>query len=119
MRYIESSEQKVFVQWFKIQYPHFAKQIMAIPNGQNVGPIVGRRLKDMGLLPGAPDIFIAVPTAIHNGLFIEMKTKGGRVSKEQAEVHDILRRNCYRVSICWSADEAMLATKEYFCDNKP
>jgi hypothetical protein len=112
MRYQESVEQKSFVDWFKLQYPHYI--IMHIPNGQNVGPVIGRRLKAMGLLAGAPDIFVAASTATFNGLFIEMKTTGGKLAQHQADLHNALREQNYRVEVCWDAYQAIAVTQDYF-----
>ena len=117
MQYRESAEQKAFVFWFKTQYPKFSFNIMSIPNGQNVGKHAGKILKETGLLKGAPDLFIAVPTVIHSGLFIEMKVKGGKVNSHQELVHEVLRDFCYDVRVCWSCDEAIESTKSYLLPN--
>ena len=114
MKYKESRHQIVFVRWFKGYYPQFQSLLMSIPNGQNVGPVAGQRMKDMGQLRGAPDLFIAVPVDPFCGLFIEMKCETGRVTAIQKEVHDYLREQGYAVAICYSADEAIKITNDYF-----
>lgn len=113
MRYQESVEQKSFVNWFKLQFPQYSNLIMHIPNGQNVGAIAGKRLKDMGVLRGAPDIFIAVSTFALNGLFIEMKTEGGKLTDSQINVHEALQQQNYRVAVCWDCWQAIAVTQDY------
>lgn len=116
MEYKEEAQQKLFVRWFKIQYPFFSRLIMSIPNGQNVGGWRGQRLKDMGLLSGAPDLLLAVPTRRYSALFIEMKSITGNVTKMQKEIHAGLSLKGYRVDVCYSADEAIVACKRYIED---
>ena len=113
MKYEESRHQIVFVRWFKGYYPQFQSLLMSIPNGQNVGPVVGQRMKDMGQLKGAPDLLLAVPVGPFHGLFIEMKTEGGRVTTSQKEIHEYLREQGYAVYVCYCANEAMKVTNEY------
>ena len=109
--YVESAHQKAFVQWFRLQYPSC---IITTFGGGNVGPVVGARLKAMGQRKGMPDLLIAVPKSPWHGLFIEMKTKGGKASEEQQRVHDALRAQGYKVNVCWSCREAMDVCKDYF-----
>lgn len=112
-KFEESANQTFFVHWFKMQYPQYHQLIMSLPNGQNVGPRIGKRLKEMGLLKGAPDLLLAIPKNGHHGLFIEMKSNEGRVTPEQKEVHAKLIDMGYQVSICYSAYEAMDIVKIY------
>ena len=113
MQHKECAHQKAFVQWFRFQYRNHANLLIHIPNGQNVGPIVGKRLKSMGLIAGAPDIFIAIPNSLYHGLFIEMKAEKGRVSKEQKAMHIELKAAGYEVIVAYGALEAIESTKNY------
>jgi hypothetical protein len=113
MKYEESRHQTVFVRWFKGYFPQYQYLIMSLPNGQNVGPRIGQRLKDMGQLKGAPDLFLAIPRNGFHGLFIEMKASKGRATPEQKQVHAHLKEQGYAVHICYSDDEAVAVTSEY------
>lgn len=55
-----------------------------IPGGKNRKFGIIATLKDLGCLrPGFPDISLPVPRGIYYGLYIELKRKSGKVSKEQ------------------------------------
>lgn len=121
MNHIEESNQIAFVSWFRLQYPKYKKRITLPSFGVNIGPVRMRKLKKMGLTSGYPDIFIAVPRMLSVfdyscGLFIEMKAKGEKAMAHQLEIHNELRESRYIVEICYSSDEAIKVTKEYFKD---
>jgi len=121
MEYRESAEQKIFVRWFKTQYPQFSKLIYSIPNEGKCKPHIGQIRKDMGKLAGIPDICIAVPTMTRPGLYIEMKSineegKKSGLSTAQREIHLELKKVGYRVETCWTADEAIAVAKDYLKD---
>ena len=63
-----------------------------------------------------PDIFIPVVRDKYAGLFIEMKVKPNRVSKEQAECLQQLNANGYLACVCWSGDEAIDVLKQYLAN---
>ena len=65
--------------------------------GVNLGPRVGAIRRRMGCRPGVPDILILHPSGNgkYHGLAIELKVKGGHVSKEQEEFHKRLSENGY------------------------
>jgi hypothetical protein len=126
---IEEQHQVAFVAWFCLQYPQYAKLLTLGSFGENVGERRMARLKQMGLTPGFPDLFLAVPIEIYeplntkkksycysrlNGLYIEMKTKRGKISPEQLEMHKLLREQNYKVDVCRSWHEAMESILVYF-----
>lgn len=81
----EHVEQVTFVRWFRATYP--GVRIFAIPNGGYRDKRTAQRLKDEGVEPGVPDLYVPAW-----GLWIEMKrTKGGKVSEDQAEWLDYLQ----------------------------
>ena len=55
-----------------------------IASGEKRDPVTAGRLKRMGVVPGFPDLAFFGP----NGqvCWIELKARGGRLSKEQAEI---------------------------------
>lgn len=129
----ESHEQQAVIQWWGL----FCKTkglderlLFAVPNGSHLAgdpkhrAIQMARMKREGLRPGAPDLVLAkvkygpvYPNIINQmlfaGLFIEMKRKGGKPSKEQIEFADILRRQGYNAICCIGADEAIRAITVY------
>lgn len=81
--------------------------LFAIPNGGDRHPAVAAKLRAEGVLPGVPDLFLAVARGGAHGLFVEMKRRhGGRLSPEQAQIHTWLREQGYRVEVCAGADAA-------------
>lgn len=96
----EHAEQVTFVAWFKLTYPNVL--IFAIPNGGLRNIVTAQRLKMEGVVPGVPDLFMP-----EWKLFIEMKkSKGGRVSTEQKNIMDYLRKYGYQAEVCNGFDEA-------------
>jgi hypothetical protein len=72
-----------------------------------------KRLKQMGLTPGYPDLFLAIPTPEFHGLFIEMKTKTGKVQKNQLAIHKMLMSVHFAVCVCYDWMEAMQVIEGY------
>lgn len=86
MRQLESQEQKKIVQWWALackRYKLPEKLLFAIPNGGRRDVVTGARLKAEGVRTGVPDMFLAFASNGFHGLFLELKAKGGRLSKEQ------------------------------------
>lgn len=87
--------------------------LFAIPNGGSRGAIEAVNLKRSGVRPGVPDLMLAKPVNGHNGLFIEMKIEGGRVSPEQDAAIEALRAQGYKCAVCWSHMEAIECITRY------
>lgn len=64
------------------------------------------RAKAMGVVAGWPDLEVPTPDGV---VFIELKTRTGRVSPKQAAVHEGLRGLGYTVHVCRSVDGAVAA----------
>ena len=75
--------------------------------------IQGAKLKRMGMRKGIPDLFLAYPRVCYGGLYIEMKTPKGRLSKEQKEYSNILRNIGYKWVLCRSFDEFKKEIEKY------
>mgnify|MGYP001559688998 CR=1 FL=1 len=77
----EHEEQKSLVKWFSIQYPKIGNRLVAVPNGGDRDPRVGKKLKAEGVRSGFPDLMLLMPKGEFMGLIIEMKrVKIGRAS---------------------------------------
>jgi len=92
---------------------HNIEPIYAIPNGGHRHIAVAAKLKAEGVKRGIPDIHYPVANGKYHGLWIEMKTKTGRVTKDQKRMIEILRKLNHRVEVCRSCDEAWQALKNY------
>jgi len=118
MQQREHYEQVAFVNWcrspfIESKYKGVSK-IFAIANGGHRHISVARRLKSEGVLAGVPDLLLCVARGGFHGLFLEMKTKDGRLSKEQKERGDSFRDEGYQVVVVRGCLEAMAAIEEYY-----
>lgn len=111
----ESQIQKTFIQYVRFKYPWLALRLVKIANEGKRSPREGKRLKDEGMLPGAFDLFIAYPKGEYCGLWLEFKSEGGRVSKEQREFYRLMTSDpiYYDAYIVWSIDEAIKRFEDY------
>lgn len=108
----EHQEQCAVIQWCD-QHP-IAKHIFAIPNGSNKSPAAAAKFRREGLRSGVPDLFLPVARSGYHGLFLEMKrTKNAKPSKEQEEWVNYLIYLDYLAKVCYGADEAIQAIKDY------
>lgn len=113
----EQAEQILLCSWFAKKYPEIDSIFFHISNGTHVGAYRGSILKKMGVKPGIPDIFLAVPRyekrETFHGLFIEMKSKTGKISPAQKLSHEKLREKNYKVEVCWSFMQARVIIQTY------
>jgi len=73
----------------------------------------GKKLKEMGLSPGFPDISILEPRGKYHGLYIEMKRKGNKATNDQISWIMELRKRNYVAMVCYSADAAIKLIDKY------
>lgn len=105
----ETHHQQALYQWWRLyarkhNLPQAA--FVHVPNEGRRSKISGAILKSMGMQPGASDIFISVPSGMFHGLWIEMKTRGGRPTSEQLDFLRMQRELGYRAEVCYGWDEA-------------
>ena len=119
MKTEESKLQQSCVKWFRLQYPK--ELLFAIPNGGQRSKITASILKAEGTVAGIPDLFLAkhkfgkegTTIVIHHGLFIEMKTATGRLSKDQEYWLTKLNTKGYLAKECRSGSEAIELIEAY------
>jgi hypothetical protein len=107
----ESGIQQSCVRWFRLQYPGHI--LLAIPNGGRRGKVEAAIMKGEGVLSGAADLFLALPSGVHHGLFIEMKTAAGRQSPAQRDFEKRVIMRGYGYVICRSVDEFVQTVNDY------
>lgn len=95
----ESSLQKGCVKWFRLQYSKYSKALFSVPNGGTRHPLEAITLKEEGATAGVSDLILAVPNKHNHGVFIEMKTPKGKVSKEQEAFLFLMKSLGYRVEV--------------------
>lgn len=86
--------------------------VFAIPNGGFRHIATARKLQREGVKPGVPDLFIPIVKAGKGGLFIEMKTRKGRIRPDQAFWIAELSLQ-YQVDVCRSLDEGIASIRSY------
>lgn len=83
MTHPESILQRNCVTWFRLQYPHLAQLLFAVPNGGGRSRVEAAIMKGEGVLSGVADLILLVPRGAYASLCIEMKTETGRQSPAQ------------------------------------
>lgn len=93
--------------------PRF-KAIFAIPNGGKRDKVTGAIMKREGAKAGVLDVFVAIPSGIHHGLFIEFKRKGGKMTPAQAQFARQAMAAGFPVIVATDALDAFRAVRKYF-----
>jgi len=104
MKQRETELQKACIKWFRYAYPLYSQLLFHIPNGGKRNIIEAKKFKDLGVVAGVPDLFLSVAKHGYNGFFIEMKAPNGRLTENQKEIIEKLRKENYKVSIINNLD---------------
>lgn len=113
MKKYEHYEQKLVVQWFRMQYRHLEKCLWAIPNGGLRNKKVAVQLKQEGVTAGVSDLFLMIPNSEYHGMFIEMKTTKGRLADTQKEFLSLANSLGYYAVACYGFEEAKQEIRQY------
>ena len=120
----EHTEQVALIQWYRMQYPKYAKCLFSIPNGAHLAgdarlrAIKMNNLKASGLVPGVSDLMLMIHKGGWHGLFIEMKVKGGKLSDSQKEFMTVATAMGYQAVVCYGFNEAKDAINNYLQSNE-
>ena len=113
----EHEIQSAYFEWVRAQANNDSRfeLIVAIPNGTHLanGGRSFKRLHDEGFAVGFPDVLIAFPSSGWHGLFIEVKSYGGKLGHSQAEWAKRLTLAGYCHRVCEGIDELIVLTKSY------
>ena len=77
----------------------------SVPNEGKRSAVLGKHLKEMGLLPGVADLVVIRPG--HRADFLELKSRGERQSDDQIAFQDLCRRNGSRYEVADNIDDAL------------
>lgn len=111
----EHKEQKslfVWAMWHAAYYPELAL-MFAIPNGGKRDKIVALKLKEEGVRPGVPDVFLPVARKGWHGLFIELKWGYGKATGLQKEWSAKLTEQGYLSVVVNGWQEAAEVIRDY------
>lgn len=104
----ESDMQQDVIKWASVcKYKDILEYLHHSPNGGGRSKTEGARFKREGVKAGYPDLELNAARHGYHGLFIEMKTPKGRMSKAQKDWHEFLKSEGNSVHVCRSADEAI------------
>ena len=117
----EHAEQVALFQWAAMQenvYPSL-RYLFAVPNGGLRAKITAVKMKAEGAKKGVPDVFLARPIVsrimatdgttevfVFHGLWIEMKVRPNRTTKEQTAWLIGLGQQGYATTVCYSWEDA-------------
>jgi hypothetical protein len=89
----------------KQKYPDL-EWMYHIPNGGSRNKKEAHNLSLQGVKPGVPDIFLPVARGSFHGLYIEMKSDGGKVSDNQDKWLGALFGNGYYTTVSYNWESA-------------
>lgn len=108
----EAGVQTLIVNYLKFQYPGIL--YCASAGGMFTSMKQAIKMKMTGYVKGFPDLQICEPNEKYHGLFIEVKTEKGVVSKEQKEWIKQLNKRGYYATYVKGSDEAIKVIDAYF-----
>ena len=112
MKHKEDILQEQCVTWFRLKYPK--KIIFSIPNGGSRRLLEAVRLKRQGVLKGVPDLLIPEPVEPYCGMFIELKVKPNKPTKEQTEFLQNMAKKGYMAGVCYTFERFQEVVDFYF-----
>ncbi len=101
------------VNWFHHEYPDYVEDFHHFANERKCSYNEGRTLKRMGVKKGVADFFLAYPSDIYHGLWVELKVGKGKLSIEQSAF--LFRKNerGYAAVAVWGVDAAKAMIRSY------
>lgn len=111
----ESQLQILLFDWCHMnrqRYPEL-QLMFHIPNGGYRNIATAKRLKAEGVKAGVPDICLPVARGNYHGLYLELKTDKGRLSKDQENWLFDLNKQGYLAEVAYGFDEAVKVIKGY------
>jgi hypothetical protein len=102
----ESTIQKSVINWLKMQ-KSMDGLFMKIPNEGKRTASYGRRMREEGMLAGAFDIFITLPAHGFHGMWLELKSRQGKLSLLQHKFKRKQESVGYYCVVCYDIDDAI------------
>ena len=114
----EAQEQMTLFSWAAMQsgkYPEL-NLLYHVPNGGSRHKAEAGRLRAEGVKAGVPDLCLPVARGQYHGLYIEMKVGKNTTSDSQEWWIEHLRKQGYKVAICYGWEEAAAELTEYLSE---
>lgn len=110
---IEQQKLVTFVRYILARHG-LERLFFSIPNEGMRDKRNASRLLCEGLMSGVPDLMLAIPANNYPALFIEMKRpKMGKITDKQQIMHDLLKKQGYKVCVCFGFEEGKQAVFGY------
>ena len=93
------------------------EMLYAIPNGGKRNIITASKLKKEGVKAGVWDMSLDFPKGGYHGLKIEVKTKDGRLSKNQAEWKKRYEKYNYKCIVVRSLEDFIKEIEAYLSES--
>ena len=113
MKHEESNIQIAGMEWLRLQYPKVALNTFHIGNERKTSAYAGLIMQKMGVLAGVSDLFLAWPIAQYHGMFLEIKSKKGRLSPLQSAFLERMTDAGYHTEVCYDVDQIINAITWY------
>lgn len=110
----EKAIHKAVIEW-ATAHPKLRGLVLHVPNEGKRTRSYGKLLKDMGMIAGISDLFIAMGRRGFYGAWIELKSCGGKLSISQKEFLFKMNQQNYYTAVCWSLEEAINIIS-WYCD---
>ena len=107
----ESHEQRQLIQWCRT-IPEL-QFMFHIPNESIGGRKWIIRNRQLGVKSGVPDLMLPIPSKGYHGMFIEMKTKTGRLTTEQKRWLTALQQLGYYATVAHGWEDAKCQILKY------
>lgn len=109
----ESEQQSECVNWFRAEYPQFAKLCFSVPNGGHRSKRTAAAIKREGAVAGIPDLAVCIPKGNYHGLFIEMKVRSNKPTPNQLEMMQLLSGQGYLCEVAYTTEEFKQIIQKY------
>ena len=87
--------------------------VIHIANQRKCSNVYGHKLNRLGVRKGVSDLFIPIANHGHFGLFIELKSRKGKLSPYQAEFMLKMKQQGYYVACCNNIDDTIKLLRWY------
>lgn len=101
----EDSNQAALIKWADM-FDNIGPFLHAIANGGSRHILEAVKLKKTGVRAGVFDLFLMIPKEVYHGLFIEMKSKKGKLTEKQKEFQKRAESKNYCTFVAYSWLEA-------------
>lgn len=84
------------------------------PNAGKRSKFTGKKLKDFGMMVGFSDCFFLRSNSNFKGLFLELKTKTGKLTREQLAFINLARKEGFYAETTYGLDAALAAIRWFY-----